>query len=201
MKKTLRITCAMFLFSFIVSCSIEDPIESTVTQYAKIEYDPFVVVEKGGDFTAEATATENGNSIDVSISGAVNTEEVGIYKIYYSAVNSDGFAATVDQTVVVHDPAVSGTDVTGEIWDKNNHSRTGVITLVEGTNSIFKASDFGFAGTFPVYFQMNNNEIKAIPQMYDFGATDVELAYDPTNREFSVKILPFGYTYTFEYIN
>ncbi|WP_418499630.1 immunoglobulin-like domain-containing protein [Flagellimonas sp.] len=174
---------------------------SLVTNYAVFEYDALVVVEVGDDYTPTVNATENGQSIAVGTSSNVDTNTVGIYGVTFSATNSDGFEASVFQTVVVHDPDIVGTDVSGDIWDKGNNSRTGVISLVEGTTSIFYATDFGFAGAFPVYFQMDGDVISEIPQTYAFDVSSVDLTYDPVTREFTTLINPQGFGYTFEYQN
>lgn len=203
MKKIISyiyIFCAPVLFT---SCTSDNDSEglSAVTNYATFEYEELVVVPLGGTFTPSATASEDGNSLEVNSSGTVNTEVVGIYDITYSATNSDGFDANVFQTVVVHDPTIIGTDVSGAIRDTSRNERTGVISLIEGTTSIFLASDFGFGGTFPVYFQMDGDMISEIPQNYIFGATSVDLTYDPVSKKFTTLINPQGFSYEFEYQN
>ena len=186
--------------TLFVSCDTESTDEvSFVTNYAVFEYDDLVVIPLGGSFTPNATATENGQVLETTVSGSVNTNVVGVYDVSYSAENSDGFAASAFQTVVVHDPSIVGTDVSGDIWDKGNNARTGVISLIPGTTSIFLASDFGFGGTFPVYFQMDGDVISEIPQPYIFDVTSVDLTYDPISMEFTTLIHPYEFGYTFEY--
>lgn len=187
---------------FFNSCDTDDTENvSDITNYATFEFEELVVIPLGGTFTPSASASEDGNPLDVQSSGDVNTDVVGIYDVTYSATNSDGFDANVFQTVVVHDPAIIGTDVSGSIRDTNRNERTGVISLVEGTTSIFLASDFGFGGTFPVYFQMNGDVISEIPQNYIFGASSVDLTYDPVSKKFTTLINPQGFSYEFEYQN
>lgn len=203
MKIFKNIALVTFLTFTMLSCELEPQIESTITEYAVIDYDEVYTVPLGGTYDPVVTASEAGNDIEVTSSGAeqVDVNTVGVYEVNYSATNSDGFPATVTQTVVVHDPSIVGTDVSGLIWDKNNNSRTGVITLVEGTTSIFLASDFGFSGVFPVYFQMDGDQISEIPQPYIFGVESVDLTYDPSTMEFTTLINPQGFAYTFEYRN
>lgn len=174
---------------------------SGVTSYAVFDYIDFEVIPLGGTFTPSATASEAGNDIPVTVGGdVVNTSKVGVYGVSYSATNSDGFSSGVTQTVVVHDPEIIGSDVTGAIEDKGRPSRTGVITLIEGTTSIFHCTDFGFGGAFPVYFQMNGDDILDIPQPYINGVTKVDLTYSPTEpRTFTTLIHPQGFAYTFVY--
>lgn len=200
MKKNIFIISILAIF--VSSCSKESTSDvSEVTNFAIIEAEPVVVVELGGTFVPSATATENGVNVEVSVISNVNTNVVGVYDVTYVAVNTDGFEATAFQSVVVHDPSIVGTDVSGNIWDKNNNSRTGIISLVEGTTSIFYVTDFGFAGTFPMYFQMDGDVISEIPQTYALSVTSVDLGYDPSVMEFTTVIHPYGFSYTFEYQN
>ena len=170
-----------------------------ITNFAVFDYSPFTVVSLGDTFTPSATAKEGDTEVDVAISGTVDTSKVGFYTISYSAINSDGFNATAFETVLVHDPNIIGSNVTGCFYDVGRPSRTGCVTLVEGTSSIFLASDFGYSGTFPVYFQMNGDVISYIPQPLANGNTYVDLTYDPVERVFTcfVPALPFLYTFKF----
>lgn len=199
--KNIKLLGLAAIFFATFSCSEESEIGSSVTNYPVFDYEETVIVPVGGAYTATATATENGIDIPVEISGAddVNTSTVGIYNVSFSAINADGFAATVVQTVVVHDPNIIGTDVSGNVWDKNNHSRTAVISLVPGTTSIFYTTDFGFAGAFPIYFQMDGDTISDIPQVYPLDQESVSLQYNAVAQEFVVGIQPAAFSYTFEY--
>ncbi|WP_339915865.1 immunoglobulin-like domain-containing protein [Yeosuana marina] len=199
MKKILYIMICIVTVLFS-SCDTESTGDvSSVTNFAVFEYTDFTVIPIGGSYTPYAKAFENGSEIEVSITSNLDVNTVGAYIITYSAVNSDGFPAQVSETVIVHDPSIVGTDVTGLIEDAGRPSRTGEITLVPGTTSIFLSSDFGFGGTFPVYFQMDGDTISEIPQTYTFGATQVDLTYDPVTKQFTTLIYPFGYAYTFRY--
>lgn len=196
MKKIFLFICLVTLFA----CSEQETANvSGVTNYAVFDYQPVVAVALGDTFTPSAVATEGGVELPIEIDGSVDTSSVGVYQVVYSATNSDGYAATATQTVVVHDPSIVGTDVSGDYWDKNNHSRTGTISLVPGTTSIFYATDFGFAGAFPVYFQMNGDTISEIDQVYPLGQESIDLTYDPVTQEFGITIQPAGFSYTFEY--
>ena len=79
-----------------------------ITYYPVIslEGDSYMVVPKGETFVDPGyTAELNGEdfSSQVSVSSNVNTSKSGVYSISYSAVNEDGFAASVIRTVVVLD--------------------------------------------------------------------------------------------------
>lgn len=204
--KMKKLSFYIFLFLIpllLVSCTSDNDSEglSEVTNYATFDFVPEVVVPLGGSYTPEATATEAGSDLEVTITGSIDFDEVGVYDITYSAINTDGFPASVVQKVVVHDPDIVGTDVSGNIRDTNRNERTGVISLVDGTTSIFFASDFGLSGTFPVYFQMDGDVISEIPQNYSSGVTSVDLTYDPVAGLFTTFLNPLDFGYEFEYQN
>ncbi len=48
----------------------------------------------------------------MTVTGTVDSDEVGIYPVTYSAINKDGFPSSMTRTVVVYDPAVT-TDLSG----------------------------------------------------------------------------------------
>lgn len=185
------------LFSSCDDIDTEDI--SGLTVYADIVYDSNVVLTKGADFTPSATASEGETLLDVVIDGEADTNTVGVYIISYSATNSDGFSATRKQTVVVHDPSIVGTDVSGTVHDINSPSRIGVISLVEGTNSIFYCTDMGGGGILPLYFQMDGDEMYVIDQPYDYSTVnDADGIYDPTKKTFDITFST-GWNYVFAY--
>jgi len=175
---------------------------STITYFPSFELveGESVVITVGEDFVPEAIVMEGENELTPDIDNTVDNDVPGIYNVLYSAVNSDGYTGSATQEVTVYDPDIIPTDVTGDIVDLNNSSRTGVITLVEGTTNIFLGSDMGFAGVFPLYFQMDGDEMTVIPQPFPptFGVAEVEASYDPATKQFSVLILPQGFAYTFQ---
>ncbi|WP_157207471.1 immunoglobulin-like domain-containing protein [Mariniflexile maritimum] len=191
---------SILLIAFLMmSCTEENPIESAITNFPTFEYNSMVVISLGSNFTPVVKATENGVELPVTKTGSVDINTVGVYTMTYTATNSDGFDGSVSQTVIVHNPLIIGTDVSGDIVDANNSTRTGVITLVKGTTSIFYVTDFAFSGAFPMYFQMNGNTISEIKQVYPLGQTSVDLTYDPVTKRFTTKVNPAGFSYTFKY--
>lgn len=194
------------IFSILIvglaSCKKGDSYDvSKVTTFASFEYDALVVLEVGEAFTPSAVATEGDKTLDVSITGSADVNTVGVYDIVYAATNSDGYDGLANQTVVVFDPLLTGIDVSGRINDTGRTERTGVISKIEGTTNIFYCTDMGFAGAFPLYFQMIGDVMDVIPQTFAFDATEVNGTYDPVAKTFSIEILPYGFTYEFEYSN
>lgn len=79
---------------------------SKVTVYATLNLvgAKTIVVVKGGTFADPGvTAFEGTTPLKPVISGTVNTNTIGVYKITYTATNKDGFPASVVRNVVVAD--------------------------------------------------------------------------------------------------
>ena len=198
-NKLIKVVSLIFSILLFVSCSEESPIPSNITFFPTFEFEPTVIVALGDTFTPEAIATEGGGELPIVVNGSVDTNTVGVYSVGYSATNSDGFDGAVTQVVIVHDPTLIGSDVTGCFHDVGRPARTGCITAIEGTSSIFFASDWGYGGTFPVYFQMDGDVITDIDQPYINGNDFVDLTYDPIEGVFTVFIPALPFTYTFQY--
>src|SRR5687768_6808896 len=63
-----------------------------------------VVVEVGDEFEPNAIVKEGETQLEPSIDSNVDTDEPGVYTVNYSAVNSDGYAGSATQEVIVFDP-------------------------------------------------------------------------------------------------
>lgn len=204
MKKKLIKYIAIFATGILILSSCEkdyDNFITKVTYYADIEYEPTVLVELGGSYTPTATATEAGENLEVNISGAssIDFNSVGIYNVSYSAVNSDGYAGSVVQQVIVHNPNGVGIDVSGNIQDIGRPERKAVISLVKGTTNLYYCTDMAFGGIFPLYFEMNGDEMHIVKQTFALGVQEVEASYDPATKTFHTNIIDYGFTYDFEY--
>ena len=123
--RNLKIYILGFLSLFLTqSCSVDSTSDvSSVTNFAVItlggpsefllhEGDPYV--EPG------ATATENGNNVEVTTQsvglftgGSLDVDTPDIYSLSYSAINSDGFASAAARTVIVAGLGDLVTDLSG----------------------------------------------------------------------------------------
>lgn len=138
----------------------EDP--STVTYYVSFEMngDETTLVPLNTSFTDPGVvATENGIEVNdkvvVSISdpsgasvSSIPTNTPGLYYVNYSAVNSDGFPASVDRTVIVYDPAVTAS-IAGTYFADMTNSKYGTA----GKTFADYAPGYGFSGTPVVCFE------------------------------------------------
>lgn len=117
MKKTIlySMMLGMSVLGFTACNDDEDQLtDSRLTYYVNLELqgDEMLLVPVGTTFNdpgCKATLAGEDYSANVKVSGAsdVDVNEVGFYDITYSAVNSDGFPASVSRTVVVYDPTVT----------------------------------------------------------------------------------------------
>ena len=193
------------LLAVCISCDDEgDSVGvSKVTYFPTFEFPDgsTVVITTGSSFSPSAVVKEGENELTPAISSDVDVAVPGIYEVEYSAINSDGYPGSATQQVFVYDPDIIPTDVTGNIVDVTNATRTGVITLVPGTTNIFHATDMGFAGVFPLYFQMDGDVMTVVPQPFApaFGVESVDASYDPVTQRFSILIHPQEFAYTFKY--
>lgn len=144
----------------LTSCSKDDQHTDTrVTYYVNmhLQGDEMTLVPLGTAYAdAGCTADLNGEdySSKVVAEGVdlVDVNKVGFYDITYSAVNPDGYAASVSRTVVVYDPSVTAS--------------------IEGTYSPdMKATKYGKAGkTFADYAASYGNTSQCV------GITFTEVA-------------------------
>ena len=148
----------------------EDP--STVTYYVSFELngDATMLVPVNAAFKDPGViATENGADVNdhvvVTITDpngtalkSIPTDAPGLYTVDYSAVNADGFPASISRTVIVYDPAVTATiegtyatDIDQTIYNKNPFSawiaakgypgNSATVTFTEVAPGFFNCSD------------------------------------------------------------
>lgn len=105
--------------------------KSRVTRFPvfNMEGERYSSVIKGGTFTDPGvTAKEGEADLQVTISGAVNVNTVGVYDLVYSATNKDGFSSTVTRTVAVLPEAEqAGVDISGSYANVGAFTYTAVI--------------------------------------------------------------------------
>lgn len=114
-KYTIFIFISTFLFSACENEETEDV--SQITYYAKFDMSggQYLLWQQGTPYEEPGvTASEDGEPLEVEISGTVDENTPGVYPITYSAVNSDGFPATTTRFVAVGDvQTASSRDLSG----------------------------------------------------------------------------------------
>lgn len=122
MKKLKLIGVLALIFAF-VSCSTEDEISSKVTVYPDLNLigESVIAINQGDTFTDPgATSFSGENQLDITTSGSVNSQAIGVYKIKYESFNSDGFAASVTRTVIVLSSTPSAINLEGTFFRSGN---------------------------------------------------------------------------------
>jgi hypothetical protein len=105
-------SCLLMLVLLAMGCKKDPDVHITEEQVGDSKVTFFVdFVMKGGEFEAVVkgkpytdpgvTATEKGEPVDVKVAGSVNVNEVGIYRLTYSATNKDGFSKSINRYVGV----------------------------------------------------------------------------------------------------
>lgn len=130
------------VFALIMtSCSNEDLVSSRITNYPVLTMagDRITVLTEGDTFTDPGVVgTIGGEEVEVTTEGTVDTSTPGVYDIYYSSVNSDGFPAEARRIVIVLDSAPSAYDLSGTFYRNGNPN---VVTRL--SDRVYKASNAG----------------------------------------------------------
>jgi hypothetical protein len=84
----------------------------------------YISIVKGGAFTDPGvTAKEGTADLQVTKTGAVDVNTVGVYDIVYSATNKDGFTSSVTRTIAVLPSAEqAGVDISGKYANTGSFS-------------------------------------------------------------------------------
>lgn len=132
MKRYINLLAILFSLSIVISCKKDNfnyPEGSVgiskITYYPTLTLkgDRYVAVAKGASYTEQSvTAMEGTAELTVKISGSVNTAANGVYTLEYSAVNKDGFSASLKRTVVVYstDATAVGNNFSGNYARSTN---------------------------------------------------------------------------------
>jgi hypothetical protein len=142
MKLKIALICSMFL----TICSLNSCNKSNFNYPAgtvgisKIVYfaqlslkgSPYMSVVEGQEFADPGcTAEAGGDSLAVTVNGSVNSSQVGIYVLTYTAVNAQGFPASVTRTVAVLPSAEpAGVDISGSYYYVATGGNNSTVTKV-----------------------------------------------------------------------
>lgn len=97
---------------FLLSCDKDTEDISRITYYCELDLKGGTVefVSLGGTYTEQGwIASENDEDITdkVAVSGTVNPQVAGLYRLVYSVNNSDGYPTSVERKVIVYDTTPS----------------------------------------------------------------------------------------------
>jgi hypothetical protein len=143
MNKIIKFS-ALFVLTGLLSISCQDDETanvSFVTSYPiiTVEGGNAVAVVSGAPFVDPGVvATENGAEIEIEVSGAVDVNTPGFYRLTYTATNSDGYSASASRIVAVTAEDVSATDLSGTYYRASNN-RQSVLTKI--SNGLYFMTD------------------------------------------------------------
>jgi uncharacterized protein (DUF1684 family) len=124
MKKIFKLgILALVLATSLTSCDNEDPIGSRVTVYPEMSLngDAVVVLTEGESFTDQGAVSFIGeDEVEVTTTGSVDAATPGVYDLYYSSVNEDGFSAQLRRTIIVLSAEPSTINLEGTFFRNGN---------------------------------------------------------------------------------
>jgi hypothetical protein len=160
--------------------------------------DRYMTIEVGGTFTDPGIiATEGGADIPYTTDGSVNTGEVGVYDLTYSAVNKDGFPASLTRTVVIYSTESSGAanDLSGTYIRTNGVPSTWT-KIAPGVYTVLNPGGATGVNLTVVAFNQTGNTIHIPDQTISDGSTmtSAQEVYSPgPPATYTWQILNSGY--------
>ena len=148
MKKRFVFLLSVFVL-IISSCKKDDIINtpemvgiSKVTYYAVLTLtgDVIMAVPNGTPYVDPGVKAEAaGKDVPVTTSGTVDANTDGVYKLKYSAINSDGYSASTTRTVVIYTTAAdaAANDLSGNYARTNNGSVATWTKIAPGVYTVF----------------------------------------------------------------
>ncbi|MND44860.1 hypothetical protein D3C80_357090 [compost metagenome] len=115
---------------------------SKITQYPilTLNGDRYMAFVNGGTFVDPgATAKAGDQDVPVTVTGSVDSSTPGVYTLTYSAVNSDGFSASVNRTVIIAtvDASAENNDFSGNYARNTNGSVAVWTRIAPGVYTVF----------------------------------------------------------------
>jgi hypothetical protein len=174
-----KIFISLMIVSGLLLTSCEESTDgvSKVTAYANFTMNgnALVVLTQGETYTeAGVNAEADGKVLPVTITGTVDTNKPTVYKLRYSATNSDGYPASITRTVIVLSNKPSTIDLTGTFFRSGNPNN---VTKL-GNRHYFSDNATGYIAGDPNVLQMEfyNIDDKQIyaPFQADVSSTGID---------------------------
>jgi Domain of unknown function (DUF5011) len=158
---------------------------------SKIVYFPIVTLKgnnamsvvKGTTFTDPGVdATVNGTSVSVTTTGSVNSNQVGLYVLNYTAANAQGYSASVQRIVVVIPSAETpGVDLSGDYAAIGGAPADATITKID-QGLYYTTNCWGGGSTvvIPAYFISTDGSTLIIPEQTSGGVGRIETTANGT---------------------
>jgi surface protein with Ig-like domain len=207
MKKFIPLFYSLLIVLF-VACN-KDEIHNTedqvgisrVTHFAVLTLngDRYTTIEVGGTFTDPGIeATEGGATIPYTTEGSVNTGEVGVYDITYTAVNKDGFPASLTRTVIVYstESSAAANDLSGTYVRSSNGVESTWSKIAPGVYTVLNPGGAVGVNLTVIVFNPTGNTIHMPEQTIGDGTTmtsDQEVYSPGPPATYTWQILNPGY--------
>lgn len=206
MKKILRFSILMFSMMVASSCEDKDfnyPEGrvgiSKITVYPTLTLvgDRYMAIVNGtSTFTDPGvTAKEGDTEIPVTTTGSVDDKKPGVYTLTYSAVNKDGFSASVSRTVVIAnvDAVAAAKDLSGSYARTTNGSVAVWTKIAPGVYTVFNPG--GAPGTNLTVIAVNSsgNNVEIPEQLASDGSPTSSDQESFSGNTYSWQIVNPGY--------
>ena len=197
------------LLILVTACNKEDDFAyppgtvgaSKITNYPLLTLlgSEVVCLPKGSSYSEPGVnATEAGNPISYTVSGTVDTNTPGVYTLTYSAVNKDGFSASVRRSVAVYstDPSAAANDLSGEYVRAATGATCSWTKLAPGVYAVLNPGGAVGATLKVILFNQTGFAIHIPTQISSDGNTTSSSSESYINSNpatYSLKILNPGY--------
>jgi len=128
---------------------------------------------------------ENDITGKVKVSGSVNTNQLGVYQLTYSAINVDGFAGSATRTVVVYNPAIT-TDISGAYTVAAGTNRT---TLSSGAKTAYSGYPVNITLMAPGVFYVSDFFGGYYDKRAAYGSSYAMTGYISLNEDNSIDLI------------
>lgn len=176
----------MFLASMVglSSCGDEDHTDTRVTNYVTFNLTggSTYTLPVGTAYTEPGFTAFEGNedvASKVIISGNVDDNTVGYYPITYSAVNKDGYAASIQRDVFVYNPDIT-TDLSGSYTTQAGTNR---ITIGSGAVVAFSGQSITLTQIAPGIFYVSDLMGGYYDQRAGYGSSYAMRGYISLNTD------------------
>lgn len=185
MKKKYAILL-LSIVAFLSSCK-KDPIISNdkrvgisrITYYADITVagDQVISIPVGENFIDPGVkATAGGQDVPVKTTGTVDNSKAGLYILYYSATNADGYTSSASRIIVVTPGTeTAGVDISGSYSAVPVGTTPGPATITKVASGVYYTSNcWGNSGAvIPAYFICLDGSTILVPnQSSPYGALE-----------------------------
>lgn len=145
----------------------------TVYPTLTLKGDRYVALVNGGTFADPgATAQEGTTDIPVTVTGQVDSATPGVYNLVYSAVNKDGFSASVSRTVIIATvaPDAAAQDLSGNYARNTNGSVSTWTRIAPGVYTVFNPGGAPGTNLTVVAINAQGNQIDIPEQVSSDGS-------------------------------